>query len=147
LRATGYVQFGKSNGGGTRQRFIGNVSYKSKAVTLAAEIGVGQDSTNATHPKQKQQTISAYGVFNLPKSKAALIARVDIFDPNTDSTSAATNATGANKQTRFIGGVSYAISPNLRVLLDLDSNSLENGSANSFDKSRSMLFFHTEIKF
>jgi hypothetical protein len=147
LRATGYVQIGQSNGGGTRQRFIGNVSYKSKAVTLAAEIGVGQDSTNATHPKQKQQTISAFGVFNLPKSKAALIARVDVFDPNTDSTSAAKNSTGSNKQTRFIGGASYAISPNLRVLLDVDTNSLENGSTNSFDKSRSMLFFHTEIKF
>jgi len=43
--------------------------------------------------------------------------------------------------------VSYAITPNLRVLLDVDTNSLENGSTNSFDKSRSMLFFHTEIKF
>ncbi|HEY3933186.1 MAG TPA: hypothetical protein VGL65_01075 [Gemmatimonadales bacterium] len=156
LRITGYAQLGDANGGGTRTRFIGNLAYKSKAVTLAAEIGVGQDSINATHPKQKQEIISAYGVYNIPRSKVALIGRVDTFDPNTDSTGTATGGTvqannagnvAVNKQTRFIGGISYAISPNLRVLLDIDTNSLENGATNAFDKNRSMLFFHTEAKF
>lgn len=147
LRLTGYGQVGKATGGGSRSRFLGMLSYKTKAVTLAAEYGMGQDSTGASTPSQKRAVLSAYGVFNIPNSKAALIARVDSYDPNTDSTSTAKNATAANKQTRFIGGVSYAISSNLRVLLDLDVNSLQNGSTNSFDRSAKMLFFHTEFKF
>ena len=52
-----------------------------------------------------------------------------------------------NKQTRIIAGVSYAISPNLRVLLDIDSNSLQNGGNNAFDVANKTLFFHTEFTF
>ncbi len=147
VRLTGYGQVGKASGGGSRSRFLGMLSYKRKAVTLAAEYGMGQDSTGVNTPSQKRAVMSAYGVFNIPNSKAAVIARVDSYDPNTDSTSTAKNASAANRQTRVIGGVSYAISPNLRVLLDLDLNSLQNGSTNSFDKSSRMVFFHTEFKF
>jgi hypothetical protein len=150
LRINGYAQMGKSNGGGTRSRLIGNLSYKTKAVTLAAEYALGQDSTAAKTPQQKSGTMSIYGVYNLPHSRAAVIARIDSYDPNTDSTLTASNSaanTTVNKQTRVIGGVSYAVTPNLRVLLDLDLNSLQNGATNSFDRSRQMLYFHTEFKF
>jgi hypothetical protein len=147
LRISGYAQQGTATGGGARQRFIGELSYKSKEVTLGAQIAAGQDSINATHPKQKSQITSFYGVFNIPKTKAALIARIDTYDPNTDSTSAAKSAIGANKQTRFIGGIAYNIAPNFRVLADLDLNSLENSSVNAFDKSRQMVYFHTQFTF
>jgi hypothetical protein len=147
VRLSVYGQIGKATGGGTRNRFIGNLSYKSKAVTLVAEYLIGQDSTGVTTPKQKAGVLSAYGVFNIPNSKAALIARVDTYDPNTDSTSTAKNATAANKQTRVIGGVSYQIAPNLRVLADVDLNSLQNGSTNSFDKSRQTFLFQTQFTF
>src|SRR2546422_993148 len=36
LRVTGYAGVGKPNGGGTRNRFLGMVSYRSKQYTLAA---------------------------------------------------------------------------------------------------------------
>ncbi len=150
LRATAYGQIGKSNGGGTRQRFIGMLSYKSKAVTLAAEFGMAQDSINATHPKQKGSVLAAYGVYNFPKSKFAVIGRVDNFDPNTDSTAVALNSAGntaANKQTRVIAGISYTVNSNFRFLVDADLNSLQNGATNPFDKTRQMLSFHTEFKF
>jgi hypothetical protein len=150
LRLTGYAQIGASNGGGTRTRFIGNLSYKSKAVTLAAEYEVGQDSTATKTPQQKSAVMSVYGVYNVPNSKVGLIARLDTYDPNTDSTLTAVNSatnTTVNKQTRMIGGISYAVSPNFRVLLDVDLNSLANGATNAFDKSRQMLYFHTEVKF
>ena len=53
-----------------------------------------------------------------------------------------------NRQTRVIAGISYTASPNLRLLLDVDLNSLDGGSpTNSFDRSRQTLFFHTEVKF
>jgi hypothetical protein len=150
LRLNAYGQVGAGNGGGTRTRFIGMVSYKSRTVTLAAQVGMSQDSTSAATPKQKGRVLSAYGVYRLSdSSKVSLIGRVDQFDPNTDST-AATAATrlAVNAQTRVIAGISYVISPNLRVLADVDLNSLKGGSPNNaFDKSRQTLFFHTEFKF
>lgn len=147
LRLSGYAQVGSANGGGTRSRFIGMLSYKSKAITLAGQIAVGQDSVNSVLIKQKSQVISVYGVYNIPSSKAALIARVDMFDPNTDSLSTATNATGFNKQTRVIAGVSYNVAPNFRVLADVDLNSLDGTVNNAFNKTAKTLFFHTQFTF
>lgn len=148
LRLSGYAQLGKSNGGGDRSRFIGMLSYKSKAVTLAAQIAMAQDSTNATHPSQKSQIMSIYGVYNI-NSKVGLIARLDTFDPNTDSTAATTvvNPTSTNKQTRIIAGISYNVAPNFRVLADLDLNSLDGTVSNAFDKTAKMLFIHTQFTF
>ncbi|MGH7524624.1 MAG: hypothetical protein ACREK8_09980 [Gemmatimonadales bacterium] len=150
LRLTAYGQVGEATGGGSRNRLIGMLSYKYKRVTLAAEYGMRQDSTGVKTPKQKGAAFGAYGILNIPNSKAALLLRFDSFDPNTDSTSTAMNTsanTPVNKQTRIIAGVSYAISPNLRVLLDIDSNSLQNGGNNAFDVANKTLFFHTEFTF
>lgn len=149
LRLTGYANVGLANGGGTRNRFLGILSYKSKAVTLAAEYGAMQDSTSVATPNAKGNLMAAYGVLNLPNSKMAIIGRVDSFDPNTDSTAVTTSARVAvNRQTRVIAGVSYAVSPNLRFLIDADLNSIAGGSpTNSFDKGRQLLFLHTEFKF
>lgn len=150
LRLTGYGQVGSANGGSSRNRFIGELSYKSKMLTLAGEFGVRQDSTGAKTPKQKGTAFGVYGVLNLPNSKAAIIARFDSFDPNSDSTSAAgatVGNTAIDKQTRIIAGVSYAISPNLTVLLDLDSTTLQNGSANAFDVANKNIYFHTQFTF
>jgi len=150
LRLTGYAGLGNQTGGGARRRFLGMVSYKSKAVTVAGEIEAGQDSTAPATPKLKHRLISIFGVYNIPRSSAALIARYDRFDPSADSTSTATNSAAnlaVNAQNRVIVGASYAVSPNLRVLLDADLNAVEHGATNPFDKSRQMVFFHTEFRF
>ena len=149
LRLTGYANVGLATGGGTRNRFLGILSYKSKAVTLAAEYGAMRDSTSVATPNAKGSLLAAYGVFNVPNSKVALIGRVDSFDPNTDSTAVTAGARLAvNRQTRVIAGVSYALSPNLRFLADADLNSMAGGSpTNSFDKGRQLLYLHTEFKF
>ena len=47
-------------------------------------------------------------------------ARVDIVDPNT--------SVGNNKVTRIIAGASYQLSPNVRLLADLDRQSFESGA-------------------
>jgi len=149
LRITGYGQVGQATGGGSRNRFIGEVSYKSKMLTLAGEYGMRQDSTGAHTPKQKGAAYGVYGVLNIPNSKAAIIARFEAFDPNTDSTSNSTTVgnTSIDKQTRIIAGVSYAIAPNLTVLLDLDSTTLQYGSTNAFDVANKNLYFHTQFTF
>ncbi|MES2306894.1 MAG: hypothetical protein V4558_15430 [Gemmatimonadota bacterium] len=149
LRLTGYANVGIATGGGTRNRFLGILSYKAKAVTLAAEYGMMQDSTSVATPNAKGSLMAAYAVFNVPNSKVAFIGRVDSFDPNTDSTAVTAAARLAvNRQTRVIAGVSYAVSPNLRFLADADLNSVKGGSpSNSFEKGRQLVYLHTEFKF
>jgi hypothetical protein len=118
LRVTGYGQIGKPTTGGTRNRFLGMVSYRSQAITLAGEFATVEDSVSAA-ADVKGRVISGFGVYHLPNSKVAIIARVDLTDPNTNVAS--------NQQTRIIGGVSYQLSPNLRLLADLDRVSFESG--------------------
>jgi len=158
LRVTAYGQYGLPTTGGRRQRYLGLVSYKSKAVTLGAEYAITKDSTTgngaggtvAAARYVQGKVFSAYGVLNVPKSAVALIGRVDVIDPDKDSTSTATNSAAnvpVNRQTRIIAGVSYQISPNLRVLADVDLNSLQHGGNNKFDATRQTAYFQTQFTF
>jgi hypothetical protein len=138
LRLTGYAGIGKPNGGGTRNRFIGTLSYKTQQVTLGAEYAATKDSNTAISvPDVTGGIISAFGVYKF--TKAALIGRVDVLDPNTD--------TGNNKQTRVIGGVSYQVTPNLRVLGDVDLLSFEGGSTPAQDATRQRALFQMQFTF
>ncbi len=150
LRVSGFAQLGRQTGGGARRRFLGMLSWKSKQVALAGEIEVGQDSTAPASPRQKHQLVTLFGTYNLPRTRAALIARYDRLDPNTDAISTLNNSAGnlaVNPQNRLIAGISYVVSPNLRVLLDADLNAVDHGATNVFDKNREMVFFHTEFRF
>jgi len=113
LRLTAYGQYGKPTSGGERMRALGMVSYKTKQFTLAAEGGLATDSSVAAEtPKTNGRLASGYGVFNIPNTKAAVLGRVDWWDPDKD--------TGGDQQTRLIGGVSYQLHEHLRLLADLD---------------------------
>jgi hypothetical protein len=112
LRVTVYGGYGKPTGGGSRERGIVNVSYKSKMLTLAGEAASTVDSTSAAKLKTNGHVYSAFGTFHFPGSDAALIARVDIQAPQ--------SAVANNQTTRFIVGASYQLTPNLRLLLDVD---------------------------
>ncbi len=115
LRLTGFALYGKPTGGGARQRFLGQLSYKSTMLTLAGEVAATKDSsTTAATAEMKGLVISAFGVFNVPRSKVAFIGRVDLINPNTDA--AAIN----DKKMEIIGGASYAVNKYLRVLADID---------------------------
>ncbi len=117
LRLTGYAgvgKYGPAFAGNDRNRFLGQVSYRSQLLTLAGEYVSRKDST------QTGSIISAFGVYHLTSSKIAVIGRVDIVDPNT--------SVANNKNTRIIGGVSYQLSPNVRLLADLDRQSFESGA-------------------
>ncbi len=126
LRATAYAQVGKPTGGGRRDRFVGLLSYRSRLVTLAAEYAHVEDRSDdppapatPTGLTVKGRVISTFGVFHIPNSKAALIGRVDITDPNTD--------VADNRNVRFIAGASYQLTPNLRLLADVDNIAYEGG--------------------
>jgi hypothetical protein len=62
---------------------------------------------------------------------------VDLFDPNTASGS--TN----DKRTEIIGGLSYQLSPNVRLLADVDRLSFEASGTKSFTQA----LFQTQFTF
>lgn len=140
LRISGYGGYGKPTTGGQRNRFLGMVSYKSKQITLAGELATTKDSVTGTPTSSVTgRVITAFGVYKVPNSKIALIARVDIVDPNTSAS--------GDKQTRIIGGVSYQLSPNLRLLLDIDNLSYEGTPTPAQEAVRSQALFQTQITF
>jgi hypothetical protein len=145
LRVTAYGLYAGPQHGGQRYRAIGMVSYKSKMVLLAAQGVLAADSTNsftasdgtttAATPLINHRVLSGYGTLNIPNSKAGLIARVDIVDPNTAS--ASTN----DQLTRIIGGLSYEIAPHLLGLVDVEDTSPQGGSSTATG------FFHVQFSF
>ncbi len=147
LRVTGFALFGTRTGGGTRQRLLAMLSYKTKALTVAAQVAETRDSLAATAPDVAGRVVSAYVTWGVPKSKVRVLARVDLVDPDVDS-EPSTPSLSAGRQARVIAGVSYELTPNVRVLADADLNSLRHGSPSAaFTATRQTLFFHAEYRF
>jgi hypothetical protein len=143
LRLTGYAQYGKPTGGGKRQRYIGMLSYRTKAVTLAGEYAITKDSAGAG-ALLDGNVASGFGVFHFPGSKAAIIGRVDFTKPNKNGVSTAPGFSN----TRFIAGLSYQLSPNLRLLGDVDYLSYKNGSPSpAAEASRASGLFQIQFTF
>jgi len=147
LRITGYGAIGQPTGGGRRNRFIGLLSYKSKLFTLGAEYARVSDSLANRPPATGTPTAlidgniySAYGVLNIPNTKVALVGRFDLQDPNTNTTN--------DHQTRIIGGISYQVNQNLRVLADIDNLTLQSGVyANAVQSTRTQGLFQMQVVF
>jgi len=114
FRATGYVGIGKVTATGVdRNRYLGMLSYRTTQYTVAGEF------VSVKNAAVTGSIISAFGVYHLTNSKVAVIGRVDIVDPDVD--------TANNKVTRIIGGASYQLSPNVRLLADLDRVKAQGG--------------------
>ena len=141
VRVSAYGQYGKPTSGGKRQRLLGMVSYRSKQITLAAEYAVTKDTVTATPLAETSGAVaSVFGVYHFTSSKAALLARVDLTDPNTD--------TGNNRLTRVIAGASYQLSPNLRLLADVDMLSYQGGTPTpALEATRSQAYFQAQFTF
>ena len=134
LRVTAYAGAGKPTGGGTRNRFVSMVSYRSKQYTLAAEAATTRDSAGVV--RRDGHVYSVFGVYHVPRSAVAAIARVDAVTP----------AVGGNRLTRYIAGVSYQVNPQLRALLDWDYLSYRTPLVPA-DPNRSQLLFQTQFVF
>src|SRR5438034_826633 len=88
--------------------------YLSQQITLAGEFGSIKDAAIT------RSLISAFGVYHFNGGKVAAIARVDLRDPDTN--------TSNDRDTRIIAGLSYQLSPNVRLLADLDRLSFQSGA-------------------
>lgn len=130
LRLTGYAHVGAPSSGGKRDRFDGLLSYHGSHVTLAAEYAVTKDSTSggnttvgggavAAKPELDGRVIAAFGVLRIPHTRVSVIGRVDVVDPNTNAAN--------DKTTRLIAGIAYQLTPNVRLLADVDNVSYERG--------------------
>jgi hypothetical protein len=82
---------------------------------------------------------SAFAVFHIPKSKAAILARADILNPQV--------AVDNDQTTRIIGGLSYQVSPNLRALLDWDFLSYQGTPTPAQVVTRSQGLFQIQINY
>lgn len=119
VRLSALGHYGAPTGGGVRSRAAGMLSWKSRLATLAAEYAVTGDREDNPEdggtPDLETITgrmVTAFGVLRIPGSRAALIGRIDALDPNIDLQ--------GDRATRYIAGVSYAVTPSLRVLADVD---------------------------
>src|SRR5260370_28060730 len=135
LRVTAYLGDGKPKGGGTRNRFLGMVSYRSRQYTLAAEAAATRDSATGT-ARRDGHVYSVFGVYHVTGSKVAVIARVDAVTPTVSG----------NRLTRYIAGASYQINPQVRALLDWDYLSYKTPLVPA-DPTRSQLLFQTQFVF
>ncbi len=143
LRLTGYGQVGKPTGGGVRTRFIGMLSYRSKALTVAGQIGATRDSVVVTPATAEKpgRVVSIFSVYRIPKSKLSVLARWDQTDPNT------TSAAGTDRLQRLIAGVTYTWSSNLRLTADFDNLSYQGVPTAAQEAGRSQFFLHAQINF
>src|SRR5216117_3057692 len=138
LRVTAYAQYGKPTTGGARQRWLGMVSYRTKQITLAGEAALTRDSVTAG-TTTNGHVYSAFGVYKVPQSKVAVLARVDVFHPQAGNTT--------DKQTRFIGGASYQLNPNWRLLADWDYVDFQGTPTAAQEATRSQALFQTQFTF
>ena len=143
LRLTAYGQYGTPTGGGMRHRLLGTLSYRSKMLTLAAEGAITKDSalTAPVTPAKSGKIVSAFGVFRVrPAYKLQFIGRLDLVDPNSD--------TDNDRQTRYIIGIGYQVTPNLRVLADLDKVNYQGGVTTPANELvRSQALFQVQFTF
>lgn len=141
LRLTGFALLGEPNGGGRRSRLLGQLSYRSKTVTLAATALTTRDrvDSTATAPTALGRLVSVMGVYNVPKSRFAVIGRFDWHDPDKD--------VDENALSRIVAGVSYRVGPNLRVLADLDHTMYQGPVSAATDAARSQALFQLELVF
>lgn len=136
LRVTALAEAGaRANGGGDRNRYLGMLSWKSKVLTLAGEYGATSDGTAPV----KGSVLAFYGVVNPKDTNVGIIARVDVVDPNTD--------TADDGMTRLIAGLSYDLSPNVRLMADLDHVSYQGTPTAAQHAASSTLLFQTQFTF
>jgi hypothetical protein len=146
LRATLYYSYDLTGPAqnSDRVRALGMLSFQNTPLTAGAQYIAGQQSAGGGAPQIKSSGASLFGYVNLPVSAPScniktvrVLARVDLYDPNTDS--AAKN----DNQTRIVAGV--AVKPNDKMMMVADYQSLKTDKPGAV--ATQALFLNWEAKF
>jgi hypothetical protein len=164
----GYAYIGKLGSGEgqtAKSRFGGMANFKynfDKAGFIKVGGEVGSLSNQAANPVNLDSNVTAFGIstwleFNPPveelKEKLSLVARFDMYDPNTDKPG--TNLTGFNadngKQNLLMVGLFFKPANMLTLGLNYQMQSFEKDFAVKYDgtptSSISRVFFNTILEF
>ena len=152
LRVTGYGQLGTPTGGGIRNRFIGLVSYRSKQLSLAAEVVATRDSLTSTANSLKTgRVLEGFGVVHVGATPLAFLALLAVVDPNTCTSYAAGTdcplAAQYDRRTHLIAGASWQLTPNVRLLADLDRTTYQTPAGSAAPKAMSTALFQTQFTY
>ena len=152
LRLTGYGQLGTPTGGGTRDRLIGMVSWRSKRLSLAAEYVATRDSLAGTANSLKNgRILEGFGVLHVGATPLALIGLLAVVDPTTCTDYAAGTdcplAAQYDRRTHVIAGTSWQLTPNVRLLLDMDRTTYRTPAGAAAPKSMTQALFQTQVSY
>lgn len=147
LRLSAFGLHGAPTGGGVRSRALGMLSYRSKLFTLAGEYAITRDRLDDPTPPAlpdaatiRGEVVTAFGVLRVPSSPLMLIGRVDVVNPDVDAAD--------DRRTRYIAGVAYQLTPNLRLLADVDHLSYEGGAPSpAADAARTQALLQAGLSF
>jgi len=144
LRLTGYGQVGSPTGGGTRQRGLAMLHWRSSRVTLAAQLLQARDradpAAGGPGPTVDARLVSGFAVVKVPRTTVVAIARVESFDPD--------RSIAGNRQTRWTGGVGVRLAPELRLLGSLEHLSYQGGAPSAaLDAARIRAYVHVALTF
>ncbi len=147
LRLSAFGHHGVPTGGGVRDRALAMLSYRSKLLTLAGEYAITRDRLDDPAPPalpeaatRRGEVVTAFAVLRVPDTPVMLISRVDVVNPDVD--------VSGDRRTRYIGGVAYQVSPNLRVLADIDHLSYEDGAPTpALAAARTQALFQASLSF
>lgn len=147
LRISAFGHHGVPTGGGVRDRALGMLSYRSKLLTLAGEYAISRDRADDPLPPavpdpgtRRGEVVTAFAVLRVPDTPIMLIGRFDVVNPDIDAS--------GDRRSRYIGGVAYQVSPNLRLLADIDHVSYEDGAPTpDLEAARTQALFQASLSF
>lgn len=141
LRVTAYGGIGSPPGGGVRQRALGMVSWRTRALTLAGQYVVTRDRLDAgTGETVNGRLLNSFAVVRVPGGQVDLIGRLELHDPDRD--------TDGDRQTRWTAGAGFPLSPELRILGSLEYLSYQGGAPSpTLEASRVRGLFQLALTF
>lgn len=118
LRLTAYGHLGRPKGAGDRHRALGMLSWHEGSLTLGLQGMLARDGLRtAEAPPAEAILVNAFGLYRIPGSPVVVLGRVHRLDPDRN--------TPGDAALTALGGVSYQVAPELRLLGSFEATSYQ----------------------